>query len=132
MSSSDLRTVGAFGRQTVAAGNFWTNLDVDGVVGRQAASEGGTLGDYCRFGSRLIDMTQQHSGIPTLMTTSTFDTCVNHHQQYLTIITPAKVKRKQSNYFPPLHTTMPINIGMHRNISEMDLFFTSLYVWISL
>ena len=30
-----------------------------------------TLGDYWRFGSRLIDMTQcLHSGIPTLMTTS--------------------------------------------------------------
>jgi hypothetical protein len=35
------------------------------------ARQGCTLGDYWRFGSRLIDMTQcLHSGIPTLMTTS--------------------------------------------------------------
>jgi len=41
MSSSDLRTVGDFGRQTVAAGNFWTNLDVDGVVWAAVGEKGG-------------------------------------------------------------------------------------------
>lgn len=57
-------TVGDFGKQ-----NCRRRIQFFGQIWERDALLSCTLGDYWRFGSRLIDMTQ-HSGIPTLMTTS--------------------------------------------------------------